>query len=291
MVNIILLVATLMPAVVTTKPNAKGQSFARQALAATGNTQRAQSRTIYLNRDGVVLRPGDNNSSLDTSSVVTAPTEITGWNIDDDTWEETVACMKNMYAPFDVVITDRDPGSVPHIEAVFGGHPNDVGLPDEVAGVSPFTTDCSIIERSIVFTFTDVIEDNAQLMCEIMAQEIAHSYGLDHEMLPEDPMTYLEYNGNRTFQDEMAHCGEFGQRMCGIDGSVCRQRQNSFQLLTDRLGASASYVPDQDESEEGGINGGCSSSKGGLGFGLMLVLGHVVGRRRTRNRRDRALLQ
>src|SRR5690349_13989226 len=203
MVHSLLLAASLIPAVVT-KPNAQGHAFARQPIAAAGKTH-ALSRTIYLNHNGVVLRPGDNNSAGDVSSVVSEPTRITPWDVDDDTWRATVDCMKEIYAPFDVVVTDHDPGaSVPHIEAVFGGHPNDVGLPAEVAGVSPFTTDCSIIENSIVFTFTDVLDDDPRVMCEVMGQEIAHSFGADHEMLASDPMTYLDYDGPRTFKDQMA---------------------------------------------------------------------------------------
>jgi len=297
MVHSLLIVAWLSPLVVKTQPNEMGYSFARQALPATGNV-RAESRTIYLNREGVTLRPGLNDSRLDISSVVTQPTEITPWDIDDATWQDTVDCMREIYAPFAVTITDRDPGNVPHIEAVFGGHPADVGMEDNVAGVSPFTNDCSIIENSIVFTFTDVVEDDPRLMCEIMAQEIAHSFGLDHEMLPEDPMTYLTYDGNRSFQDQMASCGEFGGRMCGINGSVCREKQNSFKLLTERLGKNPTWDPgagaqneDNDDSPTTGIRGGCSTGGGGLGLSLVLLVGHVVARRRTRSRRHRALLQ
>ena len=40
---------------------------------------------------------------------------------------------------------------MPHIEAVFGGSPGMLGMDPGVAGVSPFTTDCSVIENSIVF--------------------------------------------------------------------------------------------------------------------------------------------
>lgn len=297
----LLLAVLLLPAVASanarivdvTAPNPRGMKFARQALAASGVVGRAESRTIYLDRDGVVLRPGDNDSAQNISSVVTQPTVIAGWDIDDGTWSETVACVRDMYSRFDVVVTDRDPGDVPHIEAVFGGHPADVGLPDNVAGVSPFTTDCAIIERSIVFTFTDVIEDDAQVMCEVMAQEIAHSYGLDHELLPEDPMTYLTYFGNRSFQDEMADCGEYGERMCGIEGSVCRERQNSVTLLTERLGARPSTaVPEAaDDEVASGITGGCSTGGSGAGIGFVLLVGHLVARRRTRDRRHRAVLQ
>ena len=278
-----------------TAPNPEGARFARMELPATGNVVRAESRTIYLNRDAIVLRPGDNDSANDVSSIIDSPVAIGGWDIDDDTWADTVSCMKDMYKRFDVVVTDEDPGATPHIEAHFGGHPNDVGLPDNVMGVSPFTTDCAVIEHSIVFTFTDVIEDDAQVMCEIMAQEIAHSYGLDHEMLPEDPMTYLTYLANRSFQDEMADCGEFGGRMCGINGSICREQQNSVALLTARLGANPNMpAPDGNDMTEapaGGIGGGCSTTGSGGGIGFVLLLGHLVARRRTRHRRRGAVLQ
>jgi hypothetical protein len=199
------------------------------------------------------------------------------WDIDDETWDETVDCVKDLYARFDVTVTDLDPGNVPHIEAVFGGHPFDVGLPENVAGVSPFRTDCGTIENSVVFTFTDVLPDDARLMCEVMAQEIAHSYGLDHEMLASDPMTYLDYDGERTFQDVMAPCGEFGNRVCGIEGSVCRQRQNSVQLLESRLGrrgnpSGAPSDPTGSTSTTEPEVGGCATSGSRGGFLLPLLV-------------------
>jgi len=272
------------------RPDSRGHKLARQVLpprpqAITGDG-RARSRVIYLNRDGALLLPGDNDARTDRSSIVTQPVSITPWDIDDDTWADTVACMRGMYARFDVEVTDVDPGDTPHVEAIFGGHPSDVGLPDEVAGVSPFTTDCSIIENSIVFTFTDVLPDDAQLMCEVMAQEIAHSYGLDHQLTPEDPMTYLDYDGDREFQNEMAACGEFESRACGIDGSVCRDGQNSVALLTSRLGrrdaegsdASPGVPTTTTEPEVGGC--AASGSGGPLSAGGVLVV--LMARRRRR---------
>jgi uncharacterized protein (TIGR03382 family) len=270
---------------VAAKADSRGYVFPRQVLAAqgTGDT-RAQSRVIYLNRDGVILAPGDNDSRTDRSSVVTEPVFISPWEIDDDTWSDTVDCIRGMYSRFDVRITDVDPGDEPHIEAVFGGHPSDVGLPDEVAGVSPFTTDCSTIENSIVFTFTDVIPDDAQLMCEIMAQEIAHSYGLDHQLTPSDPMTYLDYDGDREFQNQMADCGEFESRDCGINGSVCRNGQNSVAVLTSRLGKSGAEAdPSEVPTTTGPEVGGCATSGSGGPLGLVMVaLALLLRRRRAR---------
>lgn len=294
--------------IVTTHPDAQGRSFARQVLpfdaatpagtastestsSARGANQKAATRLIYMNRTGVTLRPGLNNSSLQTSSIVETMTSITPWEIDDEDWEATMDCMRDMFSPFDVEITDRDPGMTTHLEAVFGGHPNDVGLPDNVAGISPFTTNCSVIESSVVFTFTDVLPDDPRLMCEVMAQEIAHSYGLDHQVLAADPMSYLDYDGDRVFQDQDSFCGEFDLRPCGIAGNVCRETQNSVELLTQRLGRAG----DTDDDSDGRSNTtsgkpivvGCNAGRGAstttslLGVALLALV-----RRRRRNASD-----
>ncbi|HWO24758.1 MAG TPA: hypothetical protein VNO30_38720 [Kofleriaceae bacterium] len=270
-----------------------GLVFARQVLPAPPPSSvraqaRARSRTIYLNRDGALLRPGDNDARLSTSSIVQEPTLLTPWDIDDEMWTETVACVRELYARFDVTVTDEDPGDVPHIEAVFGGHPTDVGLPSNVAGVSPFTTDCGIIENSVVFTFTDVLPDDPRLMCEVMAQEIAHSFGADHELLAEDPMTYLDYPGERSFQDELASCGEDTPRPCGIDSHVCWQKQNSVQLLGSRLGLRGTGAPDASGTNTTAEpEAGCQTS-GSAGAPLALALaGLLRGLLRGRGRRRR----
>ncbi len=293
--------------ILTTRPDANGRSFARQLLpsdAATpagtasgvlapgsiAKSQKAQTRIIYMNRSGVTLRPGLNNSSLQTSSIVETMTKITPWEISDDDWHDTVDCMTDLFSRFDVTVTDKDPGMADHLEAVFGGHPNDVGLPDNVAGISPFTTDCSIIENSVVFTFTDVLPDDPRLMCEVMAQEIAHSYGLDHQMLETDPMSYLEYDGDRVFQDEDAFCGEFELRTCGIGGNVCRDTQNSVELLTQRLGRKGESDGGSDQSDttsDDAFAVGCNAGRGAgsTGGAVLLALLAVVSRRR-RNSTD-----
>lgn len=225
--------------------------LARQVLPAqtapvradTRDVALAQSRIVYLNKNGVTLSPGGNDARVNRSTVVNQQTAIVGWNASATVWNDTVTCMRELFAPFDVTIVDTDPGNVPHIEAVFGGTPQQVGMDANVAGVSPFTLDCSIIENSVVFTFTNAFNFTAREACEIMAQEVAHSYGLDHELLASDPMTYLPYNGNRSFKDEAAQCGESTARQCGINGSVCRPNQNSVQLLRERLGIADPIAP------------------------------------------------
>jgi hypothetical protein len=203
----------------------------------------AQSRVIYMNKNGVTLTPGNNDSRTNRSTIASQSTTLAAWNVSAANWQAVMSCTRDLFARFDVQVVDTDPGNVPHIEAVFGGSPTQLGLPNNVAGVSPFTTDCSIIENSVVFTFTGAFNFTPREACEIMAQEIAHSYGLDHELLASDPMTYLNYNGNRAFQDQAAACGESTQRPCGINGSTCRPNQNSVTLLKERLGIADAVAP------------------------------------------------
>jgi hypothetical protein len=241
--------------VVTTAPADAPFALARQVLPAAnttvvpagafgdGHIAFAQSRIVYLNRTGVTLLPGNNDSRTNRSTLVSQQTTIPAWNVNATVWNDTVTCMRDLFSRFDVEIVTSDPGNVPHIEAVFGGSPTQLGMPSNVAGVSPFTLDCSVIENSIVFTFTGAFNFNARQACEIMAQEVAHSYGLDHQLLASDPMTYLNYNGNRAFQDQTVSCGESSPRPCGINGSTCRPNQNSVALLRERLGVPDAVPP------------------------------------------------
>jgi hypothetical protein len=224
------------PRVVLGAPTIDDIQLGRQPIAPITTAAVAQSHIVYLNKTGVTLVPGANDSRTNKSSLVSAQTVIPVWNPTPGAWGAVMSCMREIFGGFDLTIVDTDPGGVPHIEAVFGGHPSALGLASNVGGVSPFTTDCSIIDNAVVFTFTQVVQPDPRTLCEVMAQEVAHAYGLDHELLARDPMTYLPYDGNRTFQNQNAPCGEDRARPCGIDGSTCRATQNSVALLTERVG-------------------------------------------------------
>ncbi len=201
----------------------------------------ATTRTLYLNRDGGTLTPGNNNSQTNTSSLVSQASTIAGWDTTDAKWAETMACVRDMWAPFDVTITDEDPGSTPHVEVHVGGSPSAIGFGSNIGGVAPMALDCSVVERSVVFVFPKNLGHRPQSVCEVIGQEVGHSYGLDHELEPSDPMTYLSFNGERTFRDKTVSCGESTARPCGFEGfDACRANQNSFRILLDRLGAPGS---------------------------------------------------
>lgn len=244
----------------------------------------ALSRVIYLNRSGVSVTPGTNDARVNRSSVAKQAATIPAWEPAPEVWTETVTCLRTMFAPFTVEITETDPGTTPHIEAVFGGAPSLLGVPPTAGGVAPLSKTCGVVENAMVYTFTAVLPPDAQVVCETMAQEIAHAYGLDHELLPSDPMSYLASDQPRRFQDVEAPCGETTARPCGLGPSACRTNQNSYAVLVERLGASdwvppAEHHPPTTDPSEVGCN-----ARGG-GTGLLVGLGAIVGlvrRRRSR---------
>jgi len=195
---------------------------------------------IYMNKDGGTYTPGFNDSRTNRSSIPSTTSTISPWNVSQSGWDQVMSCMRDIWSPFNVVITDVDPGNTPHLESVVAGLPSDVGMPSGVGGVSPFTSDCSTIDNSIVYTFAEVYGSNYRAICETAAQEVAHSFGLDHEYLCEDPMTYLGGCGSKTFQNANAACGENGPRTCACGGST----QNSVQMLTNRVGPAQPVNPD-----------------------------------------------
>lgn len=206
----------------------------------TGGTQTAP--LIYLNRCGgsddcVFNADFVNNSRTNRSTIVDGTSSVAAFVHGDAAWDAVVQCVKEVYAPFAVEITDVDPGTTPHHEAVVAGTPSDIGQPQGVGGVAPFS--CGIIENSITFSFANIYGSTTEI-CHTVAQETAHAFGLDHEFLCEDPMTYLGGCGRKFFRDIDAPCGEFNSRTCMCGGST----QNSVQRLAAVFGDGTVIPPE-----------------------------------------------
>lgn len=214
--------------------------YEQQLVAAGAVTPVAAGTTalIYMNRDGGTFSPGQSNASTNRTTLARATVNFPAANLSEGEWSEVMTCVRQQFSRFNVEVTDVDPGATPHYESVVAGSPQLLGMPAGVGGVSPFTSNCDLIPNSIVFTFTDVLPRDPQTICEVAAQEIAHSFGLDHEYLCSDPMTYLRGCGAKSFQDVFAPCGEGSPRACAQPGvfNCGYAEQNSVQLLTERVG-------------------------------------------------------
>lgn len=248
----------------------------------------AVAALVHLQRDGVVIRPGYDDARALTSSIIDAPVQVPAWTVSDEVWDETVTCLRNVYAPFDVAFTTEDPGDVPHLSGVFGGSPVDFGFPRTNAGMSPFRADCAVIPNAMVFVFTDILPPDAATACRIMAQELGHSFGLDHTLAEGDPMSVQTIEGEPMFMDEEVACGESTPRPCGLPGRTCREKQNSYALLQERLGSPGDELVLGDEETSTAL-GGCATtgSPAGLAIGLLALRSRRRGAGRSRPDRPR----
>jgi hypothetical protein len=208
------------------------------------------SNVIFLNRcvGGCTIVPGNDNSSAspDRSSVIGGTVQLSAFRWGDEVWNEVVSCVQEVFSPFDVVVTDVDPGSAEHMEAMVAGTGAQVGGEPGLLGFAPFA--CGYIPRSVSFTLANENYYGAgsqtrdvNELCSTIAQEVAHTWGLDHEILNRDPMTYAAYNGRRYFQDELVQCGEYPQQQhpCGCGG----QMQNSVAEITAVFGTGTPTPP------------------------------------------------
>lgn len=186
-------------------------------------------RTVFLNFNGGTYAPGANNSTANTSSIPGFTARIVPYEEGAAGRARLLQCVKDQFSRWDIDFTDQDPGASAHIEAVIGGASDQIGM-GPIGGISPMHGDCSIVERSVVFVFSRNLA-GPQSTCETTAHEVAHSLGLEHEYLCEDPMTYLRGCGDKSFQDRFASCGEYSPHGC-----MCGGTQNSVQELNAKLG-------------------------------------------------------
>jgi hypothetical protein len=105
------------------------------------NAAAPPSRIIYLNNciatNGCTVRPGGESSINDTSSIIGSTANISKYER-PDVWAQIVDCVRETYAPFNISVTDVDPGNVPHWENIVAGSPEEAGMPSNVGGVSPW---------------------------------------------------------------------------------------------------------------------------------------------------------
>ena len=214
----------------------------RQApLSSFGTESRAEGEldpdmpVVFLNRciGGCIVDVGPNDAIENTSSIIGQPLSLSAWNLGDDAWDDLVLCVKLALDPFNVQVLDSDPGSVPHIEAILAGNDQEYNRFD-VGGFAPIT--CEALDNAMVFVIANLTTFTAQSRCSIALMEIAHAWGLEHTLLCEDPMSYLndcEAGYGTSFVDDYAECGEYEPRACRCGVEPTR---NSYSTLRDAFG-------------------------------------------------------
>ncbi len=157
----------------------------------------------------------------------------------DGDWDKFMLCMREVYSPYGVRITDQVPANgEAYNEGIVAGLDSEINV--SAGGIAPITSDCSPYSYVISFTFANQYgPNNANEICSVAAQETGHAFGLDHSYsYPDgrsactDPMSYRgDCGGQRFFRNESATCGEFTARPC-----MCGAFQNTHLKLLATLG-------------------------------------------------------
>jgi uncharacterized protein (TIGR03382 family) len=195
------------------------------------------SHTVYLNPclpNGCVVQPGFDDSKTNHSSIPNSQATLTAWPHGQVAWNNLVQCVRDGFAPFNINVTDVDPGTANHFEVMIAGNANAIGVPG-AGGVAPFEPCEGQLEDNVIsFVFASDIS-NQDFLCWAALQEPSHVFGLDHLLDAKDPMTYLTPPIKKEgFQNANTKCGEDTPRECWCGGTT----QNSHQYLMDTFGPS-----------------------------------------------------
>lgn len=234
-------------------------------------TPAADTHIIFMNKcpAGCVVASGNTDNRTDKSDI--GHGTLSAFNGSASEWSMVMSCMQNTFSRFNVTISDVDPGTAPHLEVMVAGLGAQIGEPSGVLGVADFpcdpsqTTSCpTYIPNALVFAFANdnyyatrgSALNNANEICATAAQEIAHTWALDHVVDASDPLTYNDYTVGgviniRQYKDNQT-CGSdcqggqspFGLACSGSGGQATHRcalgaTQNEVSLITSLFGGGA----------------------------------------------------
>jgi MYXO-CTERM domain-containing protein len=201
------------------------------------------SDIIYVNDckpDGCFIKAGGYNDARDDiSTIPREDTQVSPFSHDQQVWDDTIACLRQVYAPYNVRVVTDNPGDALHHEAILAGFSSELGLAPEIGGVAPFS--CQPQNNAISFSFANQLEPDWVDLCWTVAQESAHAFALDHAFECLDPMTYIPNCGQKFFRNKDLSCGEIEERACICGGLV----QNSHTKLLQVFGEGTPAPPPQ----------------------------------------------
>ncbi len=198
----------------------------------------SSSRILYVNDclpNGCVVRNGQDSSLTDTTSISRQGTTVTmgAWTHGPDAWNRVIECVKDTFAPFDITVVTEDPGpNTPHFEVMAAGtsaqlNPDIMGA----GGIAPFISCGAQRNNLLSFVFAGQTS-NEQYLCNAIAHEAGHTYGLSHSLDARDPMTYMQLSEPKEWTNSEQTCGTETPQNCRCFPST----QNSFRYLKETFG-------------------------------------------------------
>jgi MYXO-CTERM domain-containing protein len=199
----------------------------------------APTHVLFMNRctGNCQLTVGTTDNRNSVSDIPTRTSTLAAFSQSDSVWQSVMDCMRQTFSRFNVQITDIDPGSTAHMEVMAAGLGSQIQQPSGVLGIADVSCQAigncdTFIPNALVFAFANdpYYAGKPLEICSTAAQEIAHTWGLDHVVDPSDPMTYNTFSGMRQYKDN---------QQCGSD---CFNGQTAFGVTCQGSGGSATHV-------------------------------------------------
>ena len=196
----------------------------------------SSSRVLYVNDclpNGCVVKKGNADSAItDTSSLATGTVTMAAWSHGPEAFDRVFACVQEKFAPFDITVVKDDPGAAPHFEVMAAGTPAQLNATITGAGgIAPFIGCNAQRDSVLAFVFAGLTADE-EYLCTAIAHEAGHTYGLSHSLDGLDPMTYMDLNAPKAWQNSEQTCGTSTPENCRCFPDT----QNSFRYLAATFG-------------------------------------------------------
>lgn len=224
------------------RPLAVVPRSASDTIATDQRPQHLGAKILYINFDGIDLNACGNNNPHDNCSTIFGGT-VLPYTGDIGKRASIIQTVRNRVADFGITVTNERPASGDYDMEVVGDWQ---GQNPSFAGIAP-GGDCWDNGGGDV-SFTLEASGSTDGMAEIILQELAHTWGLDHVDSVQDLLYPTTEGQNKTFRDECLQVVSDvdlnpAQGFCSHHQEACgtMSQQNSYQEMLMIFGPS---VPD-----------------------------------------------
>lgn len=179
---------------------------------------------VFLNKDGGTYTPGFDDSRTNLSSIVNQTTVAPAWTVTPGAWQTLLDCVKQKFAPFNVQVTDVDPGNAAHFEIAFV-HDGFLGF--AAPAVAPFK--CDMVPNGIGFVVQSYADANPANACALAVYNVANMLGIEPVAACPDAMSFdVASCPSAPFSNTPLPCGTNAPANCMCGGGTT---QTSFAKM------------------------------------------------------------
>jgi hypothetical protein len=196
------------------------------------DTCTGQTTMVYLARTGGSYTPGPNDSRANTSSLLSASHTFAAY--DSPSWAMAHDCIVQQLAPFEISVTESDPGTAPHLEIVLSpADGSEIGISAQQSAI--YASSCDPDRNAIAFVWPKAVSDDPTTTCKLVVQAVGMAGGLEFTTACHDAMSFdiIAPQCGGGFVDMPLQCGAGQPAACRCSPGTT---QDSFQKMAKAFG-------------------------------------------------------